>query len=167
MTESIHAVAAAQSQGESEFSSNPNTHTQLSLARQQRVLVTTAEALSFLCAESSTELALPSVPLIATAAIDAVSDLAACYLGDNQRPAEFGVSQVVASNAPSLPEAMIPEIANMFRLILSEAVGHEEGSTTELEVMMAVKGIIKQRGEFLTVSTPSAGSRSLSADHIS
>lgn len=164
ITQSIHAVAAAQSQEASSRLNDAEDTRGLSLARQQRVLVTTAEALSSLSMELSTHLALPSVSLIAAVATEIVSDLAAHYLSENQHTSDQQGMHIVASNAPTLPDTSIPEIADLFRLIVSQAVGQDETTTTELEVIMIAKHIVKQRADALFMSTPNAGTHSLARE---
>lgn len=152
ITESIRSVADAQSQQDSNASHDPDSLLRrISLARQQHVLVTTAETLSSLSMDISAHLTLPSVSLIAAVAIDIISDLAGqCSL----HAAGESDAQVVVSNAPALTDTSIPEVANLFTLLVAQAVGHGESPPTELEVMMTVKGLVKQQGISLFASTP-------------
>jgi hypothetical protein len=148
VSESIRAVAGAQSQEDATTFTNDPSHVlrRVLLARQQRVLVTTAEALTSLSLESSAQPALPSVSLIAAVATDIVSELADRKLATD-RIVEVSEPQTVASNAPPAVHASIQEIANLFQAAVAHAVGQGDSPSTELEVMMAAKNLLKEGGE--------------------
>ncbi|KAF8308110.1 hypothetical protein DL93DRAFT_1962949 [Clavulina sp. PMI_390] len=152
ITASIHVIAAAQSEAVPDPSSETESHA-LRLARQQRVLVVTAEALSAPAVDpitgSSVQLSLPSAPLMAAVATEAISHLAVPYLLHPRTSPDALASQAtatVASNAPVLSEAAISDIANTFRLALNQAVSRDDVPTTELEAMMKVKALVRQQG---------------------
>jgi len=145
VSESIRAVADAQSQEDAAFTSDPShVLRRVSLARQQRVLVTTAEALTSLSLESSAHPPLPSASLVAAVATDIVSALAELNLGTN-RSAELSEPPNAGSNA--IVDASIQELANLFQAVVSRAVGQGDSPSTELEVMMAARGLITEAGE--------------------
>jgi len=142
VSESIRAVADAQSQEDAAFTSDPShVIRRVSLARQQRVLVTTAEALTSLSLESAHP-PLPSASLVAAVATDIVSELAERNLG---RTAELSEPPNAGSNA--IVDASIQELANLFQALVARAVGQGDSPSTELEVMMAAKGLITEGGE--------------------
>jgi len=142
VSESIRAVADAQSQEDAAFTSDPShVLRRVSLARQQHVLVTTAEALTSLSLESSAHPPLPSASLIAAVAIDITSALAERNLGT----AELSEPPNAGSNA--VVDASIQELANLFQAVVARAVGQGDSPSTELEVMMAARGLITEGGE--------------------
>jgi hypothetical protein len=144
VSESIRTVADAQSQEEAAFTSDPShVLRRVSLARQQRVLVTTAEALTSLSLESLSHLALPSAPLIAAVATDIVSELAKQKLGIS-RTVEASEPPIVASNSHAIVDASIQDIASLFQAVVARAVGQGDSPSTELEVMMAAKSLVNE-----------------------
>lgn len=149
VSESIRAVAGAQSQEEATFTDDPShVLRRVSLARQQRVLVTTAEALTSLSLESSSHLALPSVSLIAAVATDIVTALAERKLATDGI-VKVAEPPIIASNASATVDAAIQEIANLFQAIVAQAVGQGDSPSTELEVMIAARDLVKEGSEAL------------------
>jgi hypothetical protein len=142
VSESIRAVADAQSQEDTAFTSDPShVLRRVSLARQQHVLVTTAEALTSLSLESSAHPPLPSASLIAAVATDIASALAERNLGTNC------TAELSEPGSNVIVDASIQELANLFQAVVAGAVGQGDSPSTELEVMMAARGLITEGGE--------------------
>lgn len=105
--------------------------------------MTTAEALSSLSMEISAHLALPSVSLIAAIATETVTELAHTWR-QLTHANDLSARDVVGSNVPSLPDASIRDVTSSLAACLGQAVGHGETTSTELEVMMVVRDLVKQ-----------------------
>jgi hypothetical protein len=138
VTATIRTVADAQKEAEPSVAAGH--HRGVSLAKEQQVLVTTAEALS--SGHSSLDAQQASVPGMAAAATDLVGNLAWLQLAQGTNIQDLGDESL--SPESTAPGLSVLQLAQTLHSSIAHAVSLGSEASTELDVVVAAQSIAHQ-----------------------
>jgi hypothetical protein len=157
IAEAIQNVAQAQSQsGVTLHGNTAQIQRQVDLAKQQQVLVATAQALSVGMLDTQNSEVLPAISTLAHAARDVVNEVARHIVLERAARMPETLSASNTGLAQPSQSLSIKEVAVGLQTSVAQAVHHSDAMSSELEVLMNACALVKQQGQMGVPTAPPA-----------